>query len=233
MCGRYVTPDEASIERAYALTARQWGPWMHEAYSASYNVAPTQRVPVLRVIRDVGGERQLEPMRWGLIPSWAPEPQKYSTINARVETIENAATWRGPWRHGQRCIMPAAGFYEWQVQGDGKKRPHYVQPAGEGELFSIAGLWERSTDVFGEDVLSCALITLPANELMAEIHNSKQRMPAILAPEDVDTWLTGTVEQAKALLQPYPSELMRAHPVSTRVNTPRNNDPQLVAPVEP
>ena len=232
MCGRYVTPDEASIERAYALTARQWGPWMNEAYSASYNVAPSQRVPVFRVIRDVEGQRQLEPMRWGLVPFWAKgEPPRYSTINATIEKLETAPTWRGPWKRGQRCIMPAAGFYEWHEQPDGTKRPYYIRPADEDEVFSIAGLWERSRTDDGEDVLSCALITMPANELMAEIHNTKQRMPAILAPEAVETWLTGTPEQAKALLQPYPSEFMRAHPVSKRVNSPRNNDPELVAPV--
>jgi len=97
MCGRNVTPDEASLEREFNLTARQWGPWMNEAYSASYNVAPSQRVPVFRVIRDIEGQRQLEPMRWGLIPSWAKgEPPKYSTINATMEKLETAPAWRGP-----------------------------------------------------------------------------------------------------------------------------------------
>ena len=84
----------------------------------------------------------------------------------------------------------------------------------------------------GEDVLSCAIITMPAHELLTEIHNAKQRMPLILPPEAVDTWLTGTCEQATDLLVPYPSDLMRAHRVSKRVNTPRNDDPELMAPVE-
>jgi putative SOS response-associated peptidase YedK len=229
-----VTPAEASLERAYGLTSRQWHAWMMEAYKPSYNVAPSQRVPVLRVMRSVGGERRLEPMRWGLIPYWAGgQPPSYSTINAMIEKLDSAPAWRGPWRRSQRCVMPAAGFYEWQVQPDGTKQPYYIQPAGDGEVFSIAALWDRSRTETGEDVLSCAIIAMPANELLAEIHNAKQRMPLILPPEAVDTWLTGSVEQAQALLVPYPSELMRAHPVSKRVNTPKNDDPDLVVEIEP
>ena len=76
-----------------------------------------------------------------------------------------------------------------------------------------------------DDVLSCAIITIPANELLTEIHNPKQRMPLILPPEAVDIWLTGTPEQATDLLVPYPSELMRAHRVSKRVNKPENDLP--------
>jgi putative SOS response-associated peptidase YedK len=82
-------------------------------------------------------------------------------------------------------------------------------------------------------VLSCAIITMPANELLKKIHNAKQRMPLILPPEAVDTWLAGTPAEAKALLVPYPSELMRAHPVSKRVNTPANDDPELLVELEP
>jgi len=99
-------------------------------------------------------------------------------------------------------------------------------------VFSIAALWDRSRTESGENVLSCAIITMPANELLAEIHNVKQRIPLILPPEAVDTWLTGTPEQATAVLLPYPSELMHAHRVSKRVNAPRNDDPELMAPVE-
>ena len=82
-------------------------------------------------------------------------------------------------------------------------------------------------------MLSCAIITMPANELLTEIHNAKQRMPLILPSEAVDPWLAGTPEEAKALLVPYPSDLMRAHPVSKRVNTPRNDDPELLVELEP
>jgi putative SOS response-associated peptidase YedK len=144
-----------------------------------------------------------------------------------VEKLEIAPAWRGPWTRGQRCVMPASGLYEWQVQ------PYYIRPADENEVFSIAALWDRAKTEAGEYILSCAIITMPANELLAEIHNAKQRMPLILPPEAVDTWLGGTPEQATELLVPYPSELMRAHPVSKHVNKPENDDPHLVVELEP
>jgi putative SOS response-associated peptidase YedK len=93
-------------------------------------------------------------------------------------------------------------------------------------------LWDRLRTESGEHVLSCAVITMPANELLAEIHNAKHRMPLILRPEAVVTWLTGTPEQAKALLQPFPSELTRAHCFSKRVNTPRSDGSDLLMPAE-
>jgi putative SOS response-associated peptidase YedK len=115
---------------------------------------------------------------------------------------------------------------------DGTKQPYYIQPAGDGEVFSIAALWDRSRTESGQDKLSCAIITMPASELLTEIHNAKQHMPLIFPPESVDAWLTGTPERATALLVPCPSELMHAHQVSKRVNAPRHDDPELMAPVE-
>ena len=233
MCGRYVTPDQAAIERVYALRGTASESFLRAGFAQSFNVAPTQDVPTLRVVRDRGGECVLEQMRWGLIPSWAHgEPPGFSTINAKVENLAKAATWRGPWQRGQRCLFPAAGFYEWQVQADGTKRPHYIRPAAAGELFSIAGIYDSSTTADGQRILSCAIITTPANELLAEIHNTKQRMPLIIPRHAVDAWLSGSVAEAAALLVPYPADGMRAHRVSTRVNTPRNNDVTLIARVE-
>lgn len=229
MCGRYVTPEMAAMEREYALTARQVEAWINTGFDRNYNTSPTQSVPILRVIRDLDGERQLEPMRWGLVPYWAKGvPPKYTTINAMVETLESKPTYRAPWRKGQRCIFPTAGFYEWQVLPDGSKAPHYITPSGDDELFHIGGLWDRSMTEDGKEVLSCTIITMPANELMGVIHNAKQRMPLILNKEDIDVWLGGTVEQAHELLLPYPSELMRATRVSTRVNSPKNNGEDLI-----
>jgi putative SOS response-associated peptidase YedK len=115
MCGRYVSPDDAAIEREFTLVRHEW------QFPASYNVAPTQDVPIVRVNEE--GEPAGAPLHWGLIPFWAKGVQpKYSTINATVEKLTEAATWRGPWRRGQRCILPAFGFYEWQVLADGKTK---------------------------------------------------------------------------------------------------------------
>jgi SOS response associated peptidase (SRAP) len=118
MCGRYVSPDEASIEHEFTLVRAGW------QFSPSYNVAPSQFVPSVCVNK--AGERSGALLHQGLIPYWAKGVQpKSSTINATVEEITDAATWRGPWKRGQRCILPALGFYEWQVLADGKNKQTY------------------------------------------------------------------------------------------------------------
>jgi putative SOS response-associated peptidase YedK len=224
MCGRYVSPDEASIEREYNLVRTEWN------FPPSYNVAPTQNVPVVRASKD--GARTGARLHWGLIPFWAKGvPPKYSTINATVEKLMDGATWRGPWKRGQRCIVPALGFYEWQLQTDGKtKQPFYIR-TDDQEIFGFAGLWDSSVGADGVAVESCTIVTLPANELMAEIHNVKRRMPAILTREDREVWLTGAPDDAFHAIKQYRDAHMTATPVSKRVNTPKNNDAELTTPM--
>ena len=223
MCGRYVSPDEGAIEREFNLVHHEW------QFPGSFNVAPTQSVPVVRIAAD--GERAGAIMHWGLIPFWAKGVQpKYSTINATIEKITEAATWRGPWSRAQRCILPARGFYEWQVQPDGRtKQPNYLT-LDDQDIFGFAGLWERSKRDDGTRVESCAIIT-PASKLMSEIHNAKQRMPAILSREDREAWLKGTPDEAYAALKQYPDTHLVPAPVSTRVNAPKNNDATLIQPL--
>jgi putative SOS response-associated peptidase YedK len=223
MCGRYVSPDEASIEREFSLVHSEW------QFPSSFNVAPTQSVPV---IRKVDGKHHGSLMRWGLIPYFARGvPPKYSTINARVETVRSAASYRGPWQRGQRCLQIASGFYEWQVQADGKTKVPFYITANDQPIFAFAALWDTSKTDGGERIESVAHITLPANGLLEEIHNTKRRMPAILEKADREAWLHGTPEEAWETLVPYPDDLMVAWPVSTRVNTPKNNDAGLLTAV--
>lgn len=230
MCGRYVTPEQDALEREYGIGPRQS---VEQVFRQSYNVAPTDEVPVLRVVREIAGSREVTGMRWGLIPFSAHgQPTAYSTINATIESLETAPTWRGPWRRSQRCVMPCVGFYEWHVNLDGSKQPYFIRPTEDGATFPLAGLWDRSITPSGEVIESCAVITMPANDLLARIHNAKRRMPAILAHQDVDTWLRGTPEQAKAILRAYPSDAMVAWPVSTRVNSTKNNGPDLIQPID-
>ena len=225
MCGRYVSPDDAAIEREFNLVR---SPGLD--VPSSFNVAPTTLVPVIRV---VNGVRQLSRIRWGLVPYFAKGvPGPYSTINARIETIETSASYRGPWKRGQRCIIPAAGFYEWHFNGDGKKQPFYIRVTDQ-EVHGYAGLWDASKREDGTVLESCTIMTMPANPLMAEIHNApgKQRMPVILRREDYEAWLSGTVDEARAVLKQYPSDAMLAWPVSTRVNGQKNNDAALIEAV--
>jgi putative SOS response-associated peptidase YedK len=224
MCGRYVSPDEASIEREFNLVRTEW------QFPPSYNAAPTDDVPVIRV--DKEGKRTGARLHWGLIPYWANGVQpKFSTINATVEKLKDAASWRGPWERGQRCILPALGFYEWQVQADGKsKQPFYIT-LNDQDVFGFAGLWDSSIGANGVRVASCTIVTMSANALMTEIHNVKHRMPAILSKEDRDVWLTGAPDDAFAAIKQYPDTHMVATPVSTRVGSPKNNDASLIEPV--
>jgi putative SOS response-associated peptidase YedK len=225
MCGRYVTKDQAAVERAFSIVKPWW------RFDQSYNVAPSQLVPV---VRSAAGEREGVMLRWGLIPFFARGiAPKYSTINARVETVETAASYRGPWKRGQRCIQVAAGFYEWHLAADGNKQPFFIHLA-DREVFGFAGLWDRSFAADGVATESCVHITMPANALMRDIHNTgnnPHRMPAILRSEDYDAWLSGTTDEARAALVQYPADLMVAYAVSTRVNTPKNNDASLLDPL--
>ncbi len=221
MCGRFVSKTDAAMEQAFNVLPRQWSrDWV------KYNVAPTQKVPVIRLTE---AQREGVMLRWGLVPAWAKgQPTQYSTINARAETIQTAATYRGPWKHGQRCIIPAVGFYEWR-QLAGRRQPYFIQLAGRAS-FGFCGLWESSTALDGSVLESCTIITVPANPMVAQIH-AKGRMPAMVTPEQCGAWLEGSSSDAWSVLAPFPAELMDAYPVSTRVNTPRNDDPELLEPI--
>jgi putative SOS response-associated peptidase YedK len=223
MCGRYII-------RQQTKALREWEKYGPPPFLESYNVAPSQEVPVLRLH---AGRPEYALLRWGLIPFFAHGvPPKYSTINARIETLESAASYREPWRRGRRCLQLASGFYEWHVDAHGRKAPWLITLADQ-ELFAFAALWDRSFKEDGTAVESCVHVTLPANALMADIHNAganPRRMPAILRQEDRDAWVGGSVAEARALLKPYPADRMLAYEVSTRVNSVNNNSPDLIAP---
>ena len=225
MCGRYII-------RQQAKALREWEKYGAPPFLDSYNVAPTQQVPILRM---QDGQLRLTQVRWGLVPFFTHgAPPKYSTINARIESFETAASYRGPWRRGQRCLQLASGFYEWHLDRYGRKAPYLISLADQ-ELFAFAGLWDRSIKDDGSVVESCVHMTMPANALMADIHNTgnnPHRMPAILRFEDRAAWLEGSLEEARAALAPYPADLMVAYEVSSRVNSVKNNSPDLIEPVQ-
>lgn len=219
MCGRYILAQAAAAERYFRLRDVGW--------RDSYNIVPTQSVATVRVI---DGERRGDLLRWGLIPFFAHGvPPKYRTVNAIAERLESGPTWRGPWKRAQRCILPASGFYEWQARARGKQP--YAITVCDQPVFGFAGLWDRSVALDGTAIESCTIITLPASPLMAEIHNTKKREPAILAAADHEAWLTGTPDEARATLKQYPDELLHAYPISLRVNSPHHNDPALLDPM--
>ena len=222
MCGRYVLKQIAEAEAYLALVGTPW--------KESFNIAPTQQVAVIRL---ADGVPQATNLRWGLIPFFAKgEPPKYSTINARIETVETAASYRGPWKRAQRCIQVASGFYEWHLRDDGTKVPYFIQ-ASDQETFGFAALWDRSVKADGTAIESVVHITMPGNALLRDIHNTganPHRMPAILRKADHAAWLSGSMDEARAALVQYPADAMTAYAVSTRVNSPKNNDAALIEP---
>jgi putative SOS response-associated peptidase YedK len=214
MCRCYVTPAAASLTREFSLTHNQW------QFPANFNTVPSAVVPAIRAGEGgIAGVFQ----RWGL--------GKNRIFNVRVETLATSPVCRAPWNHGRRCIIPALGFYEWHVNPDGTNQPYYIH-ADDQDVFGFAGLWERSTVDANAVTESCVIVTVPANALMAEINNTKARMPAILAREQRDLWLLAEPPAAGGALAAYPAERMIAYPVSPRVDSPRNNDETLLEPLE-
>jgi putative SOS response-associated peptidase YedK len=224
MCGRYILAQQARAATELGVQKLHW------LDMSSYNIAPAREVPVIRMSAGDIGERQRlgVMMRWGLIPSFLKgEPPKYSTINARMETMQASPAFREPWKKAQRCIVPADGFYEWHQPVGRPKQPWFIGQADK-EILAFAGLWDRSKRSDGVVIESFAIITLPANELMSKIDNEDKRMPAIVRTEHLDTWLAGSLEDARAVLLPYPGEKLRAFKVSARVNSLRNDDATLL-----
>jgi putative SOS response-associated peptidase YedK len=221
MCGRFTLTQPASIAAKFGLD--NFAPVEPEFYVPRFNVAPTQRIVVIPTSEM---QREARRMRWGLIPSWARDASIGARLfNARAEGIDTKPSFRAALKY-RRCLIPADGFYEWRQTPRGKQ-PYRVVLAS-GELFAFAGLWERWKDSSGETVESVCIITCEPNALSATFHN---RMPVIIAAENYETWLTGSPEQALALLRPYPAEWMRAYPVSASVNRTRDDTRDLVDPV--
>lgn len=220
MCGRYALHTNPEVIRLYFKLG------ILPELTPRYNITPSSPVLVVRQDREQGRIAGL--CRWGLIPGWAKDPSIGNKLaNARGETVAEKPSFRSAFKRG-RCLIPASGFYEWKA-AKGRKQPYYVYPVGAA-LFAFAGLTERWNGPDGP-VLSCAIITTDANELMRGIHD---RMPVILDPKDYAAWLdpaNSAADKLKALLKPCPDKMMAAHPVSTRVNTPRNDNPALLEPL--
>lgn len=208
-----------------ADVAKTFGVAIETPASLLFNIAPTQTVTAVRV----GQQRQRElcPLKWGLVPSWADDGAIGGRmINARAETVASKPAYRQAFR-SRRCLVPADGFYEWQKNGR-RKQPYYIR-LKDDRPFGFAGVWEHWTKA-GPALESCAIITTEANELVAGIHN---RMPVIIPPEAYELWLspdTQEVELLQSLLRPYPASEMTAYPVSTRVNSPAFNERECIQP---
>jgi len=219
MCGRFALKlPPAALKDYFGLDEAP-------DFAPRYNIAPS--TPIL-AIRQIEGVRRADPLRWGLIPHWAKDEKiGYATINARAETVAAKPAFRDAFRR-RRCLIPADGFYEWQVQpGTKAKQPYFISRA-DGVPLAFAGIWERWCPPQGDPVESCSIIVTAANALVQSIHD---RMPVLLDPDDFGAWLdpdNHDTHTLTGLLRSYPAERMQAVPVSLRVNSPRNDDAGLM-----
>ncbi len=221
MCGRFVINEDAGFLGDYFGVDRI----VTDPLAYSYNVAPTDEV---YGVAEHQGERMLGVFRWGLIPHWARDRKGPLNINARSETVATRPAFRDSLRR-KRCLIPAGGFFEWGPKDQGR-RPHYVTMADRRPM-AFAGIWSSWRDPETREwTRSCAIITTRANGLLASIHT---RMPVILGRQHWGLWLDRDVRSPEAvvpMLEAAPSAQISHHPVSTVVNSVRNNSPQNIAP---
>jgi len=192
-----------------------------------YNIAPSRAVAAIRQLPGKKS-RQLDLLRWGLIPHWAKDMKiGYRMINARAETLAEKPAFRTAFRK-RRCLIAADGFYEWRHEGK-KKQPFFIHMKDE-TVFAFAGLWERWRSPDGETVESCTIITTSANKLISKIHD---RMPVILNRDQYETWLTDSTpqDQLQQFLIPCAAAEMEAYRVGSTVNSPKNDTPECIQPV--
>ena len=225
MCGRF-TLDNLTWGAVRELMGADSGGDLDEDIAAitdRYNVAPSQPVPLVRFAE---GEQIPGWARWGLIPHWFRKPLKEwkaTTINARVETVATAPTYRDAYRNG-RCIIPMSGYYEWSTL-TGQKEAFYVHPSGNEAGFLTLGLWTdvELPDWQGETV---TMLTEPAEGMIAAIHD---RQPIIVDADAATAWLKGGgVED----IPRQPPSKRAMHKVSPAVNTWKSQGPDLIRPVE-
>lgn len=222
MCGRFtLTVDPGDLQEAYSGLA------VPEGMTPRYNIAPTQPVAVIPNT----GDFRLDFFVWGLIPSWAKDPEIGNRmINARAETLAEKPSYRNSFRR-KRCLILADGFYEWkQTEGSKSKQPMYIYMK-DHKPFAFAGLWDLWHAPDGSEVYSCTIITTEPNELLKSIHN---RMPVILPPTAYPVWLDPKEQSPASLsqwLKPFPADEMAAHPVSRLVNSPQAESKECILPI--
>lgn len=221
MCGRYTLYHfEEDLDALFRVVGL--------AESPRFNIAPSQQVPI--VLQRPEGTREALTARWGLIPHWVKDlgSFKVSLFNARAESAADKPSFRDAMRHG-RCVLPASGFYEWTSTGGVKQPYHIVQR--DGRPMALAGLWSvwRRGDA---PLLSCTILTTRPNQVMRPLHD---RMPVILAPDELDRWLdpaTDNPEHLEDLLDPYDDDVLEAYAVSRAVGNPSIDRPDLIERLE-
>ncbi len=232
MCGRYVSPDQAAIERVWHIGRHSSNP-----LKRCFNVLPTTSIPILLGARDVDGLELCE-ARWGFIPFWWKQAKPPThCFNARSEDAAKKPMWRDAYRKS-RCLIPAEGWYEWKAAEKANpetgeirayKQPHYIARR-DRKLLAFAGLMSPWTQEGGNARLTCAIVTRPAAPSVADVHD---RMPVVLPESVFDAWLNPapqTPEAVASLIETAQLDFQH-YAVSNRINTAKNNDEGLLVPV--
>lgn len=221
MCGRFsLATDIAELQEQFNFNFNG-----EFTFGSRFNIAPSQQVLTLGSNE---GKRVGTTMKWGLVPYWADDIKiGYKMINARGESVDEKASFKKSFK-SKRCLILADGFYEWKKEGRNKQPFRFVMK--DERPFAFAGLWEQWNK--GEEPLyTCTIITTKPNEVTKEVHD---RMPVILEKDVYDLWLNPEMddtEYLKSLLVPYPADRMKMYPVSTVVNSPKNDLEECLAPL--
>ncbi len=205
MCGRFYNHLKAMHDWADILSD-----WPGDESMLRYNVSPTSVVPVVSINGVISAH-------WGMIPSWAKAfKMNYATFNARIETIEEKASFKNAWKKGKTCVVPVGGYYEWRTE-DGVKQPYAIH--SPDSCLMLAGLWEN-----WNDKLSFTVLTEEAKGNLVDLHH---RMPIMLNKEQSKAWLAG----GDTNLTTANVEHLIFYPVDRKVGNSRNEGEDLIKPI--
>lgn len=225
MCGRVVC--YSPLEEMSDALGATLDPSAKYGYEPSYNLPPSKPMPIVcemgrDSLQDGKSDRRLLMAKWGLLPHWAKdESLAFKTFNARAETVREKPTFRAAFKY-RRCLIPVNGYYEWRRSGR-KKQPFYFSRQ-DGDFLQLAGLFEFWKD----ELLTCTVITTTASEMAGQVHN---RMPVVIEPEDSDTWLNASPDEAYQVLQSAGDDVLGLYEVDQAVNSVKNDGADLIAPL--
>jgi putative SOS response-associated peptidase YedK len=226
MCGRFT--NQYTWEELHALYSLSDAPSPQSNFRPRYNVAPTDPMPVVRLKE---GKRELGVMKWGLVPSFSKDATGGAKmINARAETVVDKPAYRSAFRH-RRCLVPADGFYEWKKLSPKEKQPYFITTKNK-EPFALAGLYEWWIPREGPRLETFTIITTTPNALCKPIHD---RMPVMLDRAAWKAWLGEELlspSKLQDMLKPFSAERTESWPVDGRVGNVKNDDAELVKPMD-
>lgn len=222
MCGRY------SLGKTDRLDWVRFGVPAIRNLKPHWNIAPGADVVAIREGRF---GREAATLRWGLIPNWSRDPAIGDRLaNARAESAHEKPAFSAAFK-ARRCLLPADGFYEWQVvPGQKRRQPWRVEPT-DGGVLALGGLWEHWRGADGEERETCTILTVPVNDALAHIHD---RMPVIVAPAAFAAWLSRetSIARARELCRSTPGALLTAWRVSLAINAATNDSAAVAEPLK-